>query len=242
MHGIESVRDFQVGLSRAWHNLTEVVEAVTADRFPEIVASPLTYTVGEELREWPGMTVPISTDDGLPVGTASGESYTLFTPREAMAYLSEVLAGTGHKAESLGMIFDRSRWFVTYSLDELQGVAPDGEAFKLTASGGLDTMELQWDRRTALGVVLAAHGYPGAPRTGDVVRGLPAEAPDAVVFHAATARQDDAVVTSGGRVLCVTVLADNVRQAQQRAYDIVRSVQFEGRQYRQDIGHRALGP
>ena len=110
------------------------------------------------------------------------------------------------------------------------------------ASGGLDTMELQWDRRTALGVVLAAHGYPGAPRTGDVVRGLPAEAPDAVVFHAATARQDDAVVTCGGRVLCVTVLADNVRQAQQRAYDIVRSVQFEGRQYRQDIGHRALGP
>ena len=110
------------------------------------------------------------------------------------------------------------------------------------ASGGLDTMELQWDRRTALGVVLAAQGYPGAPRTGDVVRGLPAEAPDAVVFHAATARQDDAVVTSGGRVVCVTVLADNVRQAQQRAYDIVRSVQFEGRQYRQDIGHRALGP
>jgi phosphoribosylamine--glycine ligase len=110
------------------------------------------------------------------------------------------------------------------------------------ANGGLDTMELQWDRRTALGVVLAAHGYPGAPRTGDVVRGLPAEAPDAVVFHAATVRQDDAVVTCGGRVVCVTVLADNVRQAQQRAYDIVRSVQFEGRQYRQDIGHRALGP
>ena len=109
------------------------------------------------------------------------------------------------------------------------------------ATGGLDTMELQWDRRTALGVVLAAHGYPGTPRSGDVIRGLPAEAPDAVVFHAATARQGDSVVTSGGRVLCVTVLADNVRQAQQRAYDIVRSVQFDGRQYRQDIGHRALG-
>jgi len=138
MHGIETSRDFQVGLSRAWHGLTEVVEVVTADHFPRIERAPLTYTVGEQLREWPGMTVPISLDDGLPVGTASGESYTLFTPREAMAFLAEVLAGTGHKVESLGMIFDRSRWFVTFSLDELAGVAPDGEAFKLSASGGLD--------------------------------------------------------------------------------------------------------
>ena len=109
------------------------------------------------------------------------------------------------------------------------------------ASGGLEQMELQWDRRTALGVVLAAQGYPGTPRTGDVIRGLPVDQPDAVVFHAATARQGDAVVTTGGRVLCITVLADNVRQAQQRAYDIARSVQFDGRQYRQDIGHRASG-
>ena len=138
MHGIQTVRDFQVGLSRAWHGLTEVVEVVTAEHFPRIERAPLTYTVGEQLREWPGMTVPISLDDGLPVGTVSGESYTLFTPREAMAFLAEVLAGTGHKAESLGMIFDRSRWFVTFSLDELAGVAPDGEAFKLSASGGLD--------------------------------------------------------------------------------------------------------
>lgn len=109
------------------------------------------------------------------------------------------------------------------------------------ASGGLEQMELHWDRRTALGVVLAAQGYPGTPRTGDVVRGLPVDQPDAMVFHAATARQGDAVVTTGGRVLCITVLADNVRQAQQRAYDIARSVQFDGRQYRQDIGHRANG-
>jgi hypothetical protein len=138
MHGIETVRDFQVGLARAWHGLTEVVEVITADHFPHIQSVPLSYTVGEQLREWDGMTVPISTDDGLPVGTVSGESYTLFTPREAMAFLAEVLAGTGHKVESLGMIFDRSRWFVTFSLDELAGVAPDGEAFKLSASGGLD--------------------------------------------------------------------------------------------------------
>jgi hypothetical protein len=138
MHGIETTRDFQVGLTQAWHNLTELVEVVETKHFPNIVRAPLTYTVGEQLREWDGMTVPISTDDGLPVGIASGESYTLFTPKEAMAYLSEVLAGTGYKVESLGMIFNRSRWFVTYSLDELQGVAPDGEAFKLSASGGLD--------------------------------------------------------------------------------------------------------
>jgi phosphoribosylamine--glycine ligase len=108
-------------------------------------------------------------------------------------------------------------------------------------SGGLDTMELQWDRRTALGVVMAAHGYPGTPRTGDVIRGLPADQPDAMVFHAATACTGEVLSTSGGRVLCITVLADNVRQAQQRAYDIARSVQFDGRQYRQDIGHRAAG-
>jgi len=138
MHGIETVRDFQVGLARAWHGLTEVVEVITADHFPEIERAPLTYTVGEQLREWPGMTVPISLDDGLPVGTVSGESYTLFTPREAMGFLGEVLAGTGHKIESLGMVFNRAHWFVTVSLDELQGIAPDGEAFKLSASGGLD--------------------------------------------------------------------------------------------------------
>lgn len=136
--GLETSRDFQVGLEQAWHRQTRILPVIGADAFPEIIPAPLTYTVGDQLREWPGMTVPISTDDALPVGTASGESYTLFTPREAMAYLGEVLAGTGHKVESLGMIFNRSRWFVTFSLDELAGVAPRGEAFKLTASGGLD--------------------------------------------------------------------------------------------------------
>jgi len=107
--------------------------------------------------------------------------------------------------------------------------------------GRLHAADARWDPRSALGVVMAAEHYPGTPRTGDVIRGLPADQPDAVVFHAATARQGDAVVTAGGRVLCITVLADNVRQAQQRAYDIARSVQFDGRQYRQDIGHRASG-
>ncbi len=112
-----------------------------------------------------------------------------------------------------------------------------------TATGSernLDQVELQWDRRTALGVVLAAHGYPQQPRANDRIRGLPAEQPDVHVFHAGTVCKGDEVVTSGGRVLCVTALADNVRQAQQRAYEVVREIQFDGMQYRSDIGHRAL--
>lgn len=137
--GLETSRDFHIGLEQAWHRQTRVLEVIGADQFPDIIKSPLRYVLPTgEVREWPGMTVPVSGDDGLPVGTASGDSYTLFSPREAMTYLGEVLAGTGHKVESLGMIFNRARWFVTYSLTELEGIAPKGEAFKLTASGGLD--------------------------------------------------------------------------------------------------------
>ena len=106
--------------------------------------------------------------------------------------------------------------------------------------GHLDQIELQWDRRTALGVVIAAHGYPLNPRKGDVITGLPKEADDAVVFHAGTTQVDGELRTSGGRVLCVTVLADNVRQAQQRAYEVTAGIQFDGRQYRTDIGYRAI--
>ncbi|MES2879820.1 MAG: phosphoribosylamine--glycine ligase [Pseudomonadota bacterium] len=105
--------------------------------------------------------------------------------------------------------------------------------------GRLDQVELQWDRRTALGVVIAAHGYPLHPRKGDVISGLPKEEDDAVVFHAGTAMKEGAIVTSGGRVLCVTVLADSVRQAQQRAYEVTMGIRFDGMQYRTDIGHRA---
>ena len=105
--------------------------------------------------------------------------------------------------------------------------------------GKLDGIELQWDRRTALGVVLAAHGYPMTPRKGDVISGFPKEQDDAVVFHAGTALKDGELVTSGGRVLCVTVLADNVKQAQQRAHEIILGIRFEGMQYRTDIGHLA---
>jgi phosphoribosylamine--glycine ligase len=104
----------------------------------------------------------------------------------------------------------------------------------------LDQIELQWDRRTALGVVLAAKDYPQQPRTDDRIRGLPQPTADVMVFHAGTQRDGDEVFTSGGRVLCVTALADNVRQAQQRAYEVVREIQFDGMQYRSDIGHRAV--
>ena len=106
--------------------------------------------------------------------------------------------------------------------------------------GKLDQIELQWDRRTALGVVMAAHGYPESPRKGDLITGLPADADDAVVFHAGTQLKDGVVSVTGGRVLCVTVLADSVKQAQQRAYDVARGIHFEGAQYRRDIGFRAI--
>jgi len=89
-------------------------------------------------------------------------------------------------------------------------------------------------------VVMAASGYPLAPRKGDAITGVPAEAPDAVVFHAGTTTQGSGVVTSGGRVLCVTALGDSVKIAQQRAYETLASIRFEGAQYRRDIGHRAI--
>ncbi|MFZ3121660.1 MAG: phosphoribosylamine--glycine ligase [Variovorax sp.] len=114
------------------------------------------------------------------------------------------------------------------------------EVFWHATDGTLDQVELQWDRRVALGVVLAAHGYPESPRKGDRIAGIPAEAPDAMVFHAGTTLDDGELKTSGGRVLCVTVLADSVKLAQQRAYEVAAQVRFDGVQYRKDIGSRAL--
>ena len=113
------------------------------------------------------------------------------------------------------------------------------EVFWHATDGTLDQIELQWDRHTALGVVMAAHGYPMSPRKGDRITGIPAETPDAVVFHAGTALEGGELRTSGGRVLCVTVLADGVKQAQQRAYEVASKIHFDGAQYRKDIGHRA---
>lgn len=106
--------------------------------------------------------------------------------------------------------------------------------------GTLDQVELQWDRRVALGVVLAAQGYPLHPRKGDAITGLPADEDETMVFHAGTAMADGRLVTSGGRVLCVTALGESVRTAAQRAYDVASAIQFAGRQYRSDIGHRAI--
>ncbi len=114
------------------------------------------------------------------------------------------------------------------------------EVLMHATDGTLGSVELQWDRRTALGVVMAAAGYPAAPRKGDVVSGGPPPAEDLKVFHAGTTLADGQLRTSGGRVLCVTALGDSVRLAQQRAYDGVRSLRFDGAQYRSDIGHRAI--
>ena len=114
------------------------------------------------------------------------------------------------------------------------------DVMNAAVDGKLDQLELQWDRRTALGVVMAAYGYPESPRKGDAITGIAPEADDAMVFHAGTQLQDGVLRTSGGRVLCVTALGDNVRQAQQRAYDVARSIHFDGAQYRHDIGHRAV--
>ena len=107
-------------------------------------------------------------------------------------------------------------------------------------SQGLDKLELDWDRRVALGVVMAAAGYPMSPRKGDVITGLPNDSSEAMVFHAGTTEKDGQIHTSGGRVLCVTALADSVKQAQQKAYQTAAPIAFDGMQMRQDIGYRAI--
>jgi phosphoribosylamine--glycine ligase len=115
-------------------------------------------------------------------------------------------------------------------------------------SGALDTIELQWDRRPALGVVMAAHGYPLQPRKGDVIAGLPSSneaSDDSMVFHAGTTAQVNQTVetiTSGGRVLCVTALGSTVKAAQALAYEVAKGITFDGAQMRRDIGHKAIKP
>ena len=107
-------------------------------------------------------------------------------------------------------------------------------------SGTLDQIEAEWDRRTALGVVMASANYPDTPRTGDVITGLPKGSDDMQVFHAGTAMKNDQVITSGGRVLCVTALGETVKYAQAQAYQALTEIKFDGAQYRQDIGYRAV--
>jgi phosphoribosylamine--glycine ligase len=106
-------------------------------------------------------------------------------------------------------------------------------------NGTLDAVELEWDRRTAVGVVMAAAGYPDAPVKGDVIDGIPPETPECVTFHAGTTVVGGKLQTSGGRVLCVVGLGDSVKMAQKQAYETVEKIHFNGVQYRRDIGWRA---
>jgi phosphoribosylamine--glycine ligase len=114
------------------------------------------------------------------------------------------------------------------------------ELIERAVDGRLDRVEAEWDRCAALGVVLAAARYPETPKKGDVVTGLPVAGKDCRVFHAGTALKDGAIVTSGGRVLCVTALGDSIKMAQRHAYEVVEGIRFEGMQYRRDIGYRAV--
>ena len=107
-------------------------------------------------------------------------------------------------------------------------------------NGALDTVELEWDRRTAVGVVMAAAGYPDSPRKGDVIDGIPAETPECVTFHAGTEQAGGKLLSSGGRVLCVVGLGDSIKMAQKQAYEAVDQIHFNGAQYRRDIGWRGL--
>ncbi|RIY40576.1 phosphoribosylamine--glycine ligase [Neopusillimonas maritima] len=112
--------------------------------------------------------------------------------------------------------------------------------FEHAVNGTLEQAELEWDRRTALGVVMAAHNYPATPRTGDVITDTPENTDECVVFHAGTKLEEGVLKTAGGRVLCVTALGESVKRAQDAAYQAVRQTHFDGCQYRTDIGWRAL--
>ncbi|MBY4895647.1 phosphoribosylamine--glycine ligase [Cupriavidus sp. AU9028] len=114
------------------------------------------------------------------------------------------------------------------------------DVMESAVTGKLDQVVLDWDRRTALGVVIAAHGYPDAPRKGDTITGIPADTEDSVTFHAGTTLADGTLLTTGGRVLCVVGLADTVKAAQRTAYAAVSQIRFDGMQYRTDIGYRAI--
>ncbi len=105
----------------------------------------------------------------------------------------------------------------------------------------LDQTHAEWDQRTSLGVVLAAGGYPDSYNKGDVISGLDGtETESTKVFHAGTAEQDGNIITSGGRVLCACALGDSVTDAQQRAYDVVKKINWDKMYYRTDIGYRAI--
>lgn len=112
--------------------------------------------------------------------------------------------------------------------------------FEAATQGNLDQVQIDWDPRSAIGVVLAAHNYPAEPRTGDVISGLGADNDEVMVFHAGTKLQDGDIVTSGGRVLCVTALGETIQEAREKAYLAIDDIKFDGMQYRKDIAWRAI--
>jgi phosphoribosylamine--glycine ligase len=118
------------------------------------------------------------------------------------------------------------------------------ELLEAGIDGRLDQVSAEWNPQVALGVVLAAAGYPDSPRKGDPIHGLPLEgntvAPGVIAFHAGTQSDQDQVLTSGGRVMCVTALGDSVREARERVYAAIEHLDFAGLQMRRDIGYRAL--
>ena len=116
------------------------------------------------------------------------------------------------------------------------------DLIEAAAAGRLDRAEPEWDRRAAVGVVLAAANYPETPRKGDAIADLPPDGEDHHLFHAGTALRDGRLVTDGGRVLCVTALGESIKLAQRRAYEIASAIRFDGMQYRRDIGFRGIAP
>ena len=112
--------------------------------------------------------------------------------------------------------------------------------FEAATQGQLDQVEIDWDPRSAIGVVLASHNYPAEPRTGDVITGLPEDNNEVMVFHAGTKQVDGDIVTSGGRVLCVTALGESIEEAREKAYTAIEDIKFNGMQFRKDIAWRAI--
>ena len=112
--------------------------------------------------------------------------------------------------------------------------------FEAATQGNLDQVQIDWDPRSAIGVVLAAHNYPADPRTGDVIHGLPEDDNEVMVFHAGTKLSDGDISTSGGRVLCVTALGNNIQEARKKAYSTIEDIKFDGMQFRKDIAWRAI--
>lgn len=136
--GLENVRDFQIGLEQAWHNQTKVVTEILKTHFPEIIGFPTYFEYGEAKTKT-GNYIPVSLDDSLPIGNEyNPQTYTLFTPREAWEYAHELLSGTGFVTESVGMIRERTRWFLSIRLKELDEITLAGHKSFLNLSGGLD--------------------------------------------------------------------------------------------------------